>query len=105
MPYHRGALKRILPLLILAAGALIARPQSGNAGTLHGAVTDPSGAVIPGATVHVANAVSQFDRTVTTDATGQFTITNLPFNPYRINGSFSQGLCARRRKPSKCDLR
>jgi hypothetical protein len=87
MQFDRGALKRVLPLLILAVGALAAQAQSGNAGTLHGAVTDPTGAVIPGATVHLSNAVSQFDRTVTTDATGNFTITNVPFNPYRIAAS------------------
>ncbi len=87
MHLPRRAMLRILPLLILAVGALTASAQSGNAGAIHGTVTDPSGAVIPGAAVHVANAVSLFDRTVTTDATGQFTITNVPFNPYKINAS------------------
>jgi hypothetical protein len=43
--------------------------------------------VIPGATVHLVNDVSGFDRTVTADATGQFSFSNVPFNPYRIEVS------------------
>ena len=51
---------------------------------MRGTVTDPSGAVIPGATVHLTNDVSGLDRTATTDATGQFSFSNVPFNRYRI---------------------
>ena len=54
---------------------------------MRGAVTDPSGAVIPSATVHLTNQISGLDRTTTTDATGQFTFSNVPFNPYRIAAS------------------
>ncbi len=82
MPFHRGATLRILPLLALVFAALTLAAQSGNAGAVRGTVTDPSGAVIPNATVHLTNSVSGFDRTTTTDATGQFTFANVPFNPY-----------------------
>ena len=58
--------------------------QGGNAGSVRGTVTDQSGAVIPGATVHLTNAVSGLDRSVTTDATGQFEIDNVPFNNYNV---------------------
>jgi hypothetical protein len=84
MPILRGATLRILPLLALALAALSASAQSGNAGSIRGTVTDPSGAVIPNAAVHLTNGVSGFDRTATADATGQFTFSNVPFNPYRI---------------------
>ncbi len=84
MTLQRGALLRILPLLALALMTVSSRAQSGNAGTVHGTVTDPSGAVIPNASVHLGNEVSQFARTTTTDATGQFSFSNVPFNPYRI---------------------
>ena len=47
----------------------------------------PSGAVIPGATVHLTNEVSGFDQTTSTDAPGQFVFSNVPFNPYRISVS------------------
>jgi hypothetical protein len=65
-----------------------ARTQSaGNAATVTGIVTDASGAVVPNATVTLANAISGFTRTVTTDGAGAYTITNVPFNTYRLTVS------------------
>ena len=49
-----------------------------------GTVKDPSGAVIPDATVTIYNPVTGFDRTAYTDASGSFTFTNIPFNPYHL---------------------
>jgi hypothetical protein len=87
MLFDRAAAPRILFLLALVFAGLTASAQSGNAGALHGTVTDPSGAVIPNAKVHLTNQMSGLDRTATTDATGQFQIANVPFNPYRISVS------------------
>jgi hypothetical protein len=87
MQFKLGAILRILPVLALFLAALGAEAQSGNAGTIRGTVTDPSGAVIPNATVHLTNDMSGFDRTTNTDATGQFTFPNVPFNPYRVDAS------------------
>ncbi len=87
MPLHRGAMLRIFPLLTLIFAALSAPAQSGNAGTIRGTVTDPTGAVIPNATVHLSNERSGLDRTTVTDPTGNFVITNIPFNPYRLDVS------------------
>jgi hypothetical protein len=62
-----------------------ARVQSaGNAGTLTGIVTDPTGAVVANATVTLANAISGFSRTATSDNSGTYTIPNIPFNTYRL---------------------
>ena len=81
---------RILPLTALFIAAIAAyAAQGGNAGSVRGTVTDPSGAVIPGATVHLTNAISRLDRSVTTDATGQFEIDNVPFNNYNLSASAS----------------
>jgi hypothetical protein len=55
-----------------------------NSGLVTGVVTDPSGAVIPGATVSIQNPVSQYSRTATTDKAGHFQFPNLPFNPYHL---------------------
>ncbi len=85
MPFHRGVKLQILFILALVWMTVSASAQSGSAGTVHGTVTDPSGAVIPGATVHLVNDVSGFNRTATSDATGQFSFSNVPFNPYRID--------------------
>jgi hypothetical protein len=85
-----GALLRILPLSVLLLAAVsVHAAQGGNAASVRGTVTDPSGAVIPGATVHVTNAVSGFDRSTTSDATGQFEIDNIPFNNYEVAVSAS----------------
>jgi hypothetical protein len=85
MPFSHGTIYRILTFVTLLTTALAGQAQSGNAGTIRGTVTDPTGAVIPGAAVHLTNAVSGLDRTVTTDATGQFEVSNIPFNPYEID--------------------
>jgi Carboxypeptidase regulatory-like domain/TonB-dependent Receptor Plug Domain len=56
-----------------------------NAGTVTGTVTDPSGAVVPNATVTLSNGVSGFTRTTKSDASGSYSLTNIPFNTYRLN--------------------
>jgi hypothetical protein len=84
MPFTRGAILRILPILVLTFAAFGASAQSGNAGSIHGTVADPTGAVIPNAAVHLTNPESGLDRSTTTDALGQFTFSNIPFNPYQI---------------------
>jgi len=55
-----------------------------NSGTVTGTVTDPSGAVVAGASVSIANPVSEYSRTVTTDKAGHYQFTSLPFNPYHL---------------------
>ena len=86
MLHPRGVHRRILLALafLLPAAASLATAQGGNAGAIHGTVTDPSGAVIPGATVHLANPVSGLNRTATTDGVGKFAFENVPFNPYHV---------------------
>jgi Carboxypeptidase regulatory-like domain/TonB-dependent Receptor Plug Domain len=54
-------------------------------GTLNGTVSDPSGAVIPGATVTITqNGVNGASRTVQTNAQGSYTATNLPAGNYTV---------------------
>jgi hypothetical protein len=84
MPFYRSTIFRILPVLALFLAALAAHAQSGNAGAVRGTVTDPSGAVVPNATVTLENARSGLSRTLQADATGQFLFSNVPFNTYRI---------------------
>jgi hypothetical protein len=85
MPFHRGYIRRLLYFFILICAPLHGFAEGSNSGSVRGTVTDPSGAVIPGATVHLTNEVSGLDRTATTDTTGQFLFSNIPFNPYQIN--------------------
>ena len=85
MALHRRLIIAILPLLTLALVAAPASAQGSGAGKIYGTVTDPTGAVIPNATIHITNGVSGFHQTTTTNSTGQFSFSNVPFNPYQIN--------------------
>jgi hypothetical protein len=58
--------------------------SAGSAGTINGTVTDTTGAIVPGATVTIANPVSGYSRTATADSDGHYQFTNLPFNPYHL---------------------
>jgi predicted thioesterase len=76
-----------LCLWALTLPVVIAGQTLGSAGEIAGTVSDPSGAVIPGATVTIINRVSSFERTASTDSAGRFSITNVPFNPYHLTVS------------------
>jgi len=58
--------------------------QSAGNSTVTGTVLDPTGAVIPNASIEIRNPVSGLQRTATTDNSGRFTFPNLPFNPYHL---------------------
>ena len=49
---------------------------------IHGNITDPSGAVIPSAMVTISNG--SFNRTLSTDATGQYALAGLAAGHYRV---------------------
>jgi hypothetical protein len=72
--------------VFLQAGAFSLFAQT-DSGSISGVVTDPSGALIPRATVTINNPVSQYSRTATTDAGGNFRFANVPFNPYHVTVS------------------
>src|SRR6202453_3524004 len=75
-------------LLVFVFSAMFSAVQAqSNSGSISGAVTDPSGAVVPGATVTVENPVSGYLRTAKTDSTGRFQFSNLPFNPYHLTAA------------------
>jgi hypothetical protein len=69
--------------LAFATGVMIAQ-SSGNSGSVNGNVVDPTGAVVPNATIEIHNPVSGYDRSTTTDNSGKFEFTNIPFNPYHL---------------------
>ena len=75
---------RFFSVFILSFAAQLASAQSGNAGSISGTVTDPSGALLPNASVEITNPVSQYSRTANTDKTGRFNFSNIPFNSYHF---------------------
>jgi hypothetical protein len=80
--FHTG---RFAVLAALWLAVTIAGAQSvSNSGSINGSVVDPTGAVVAKATVEIRNPVSGFDRSITTDDSGKFAFTNIPFNPYHL---------------------
>lgn len=69
----------------------VASPASAQStfGTLTGTVTDPSGAVVPGATVIATGMRTQTSRSTVTDERGDYLITNLDAGLYKVEVSLS----------------
>src|ERR1035437_4688874 len=53
-------------------------------GTILGSVTDPSGAVVAGATVKVRNVATGLERTTVTSADGSYSVPELPIGTYSV---------------------
>src|SRR4029077_15921014 len=83
---YRKSLHAAFILMFYLGLGLDANAQvGGNSTSVTGTVSDPSGAVVPDATVGIHNPVSAFGRSTTTDAAGKFSIPNVPFNPYHMS--------------------
>src|SRR5713101_4636721 len=66
-------------ILSLCFGAIPARAQLGNSGSIEGVVKDETGGVVAGAKVEISNPVTGSD--------GSFRFANVPFNPYHMVAS------------------
>jgi Carboxypeptidase regulatory-like domain len=73
-----------IAIFCLALSTIHARAQTSGSSSVTGVVTDPSGAVVPGATVVITNPVSEYTRTTKTDSQGNFSFPNVPINPYHL---------------------
>src|SRR5690242_17328313 len=72
----RGVARFVALLLTLALSACTAYAQT-ETGQITGTVTDPTGAVIPGATVTVRSVDTGAERNTTTTGEGRYTVPNL----------------------------
>src|SRR5262245_10977035 len=59
------------------------------ASQISGTVRDSSGAVLPGVEVKLTNTDTTATRTVLTNETGSYVVTNLPVGPYRLEAALS----------------
>src|SRR5713226_7172665 len=75
----RGSLSLIV---LCAMSAVIAWGQA--TAQIHGIVQDMTGSGVPGATVKATQTETGVTRTVTSEADGGYTLTNLPIGPYNI---------------------
>ena len=67
-------------LVLLTATAVFAQATA----QLTGTVADPSGGVLPGATVIATQTDTGFKREVVTDADGFFSLPGIPVGPYKL---------------------
>jgi len=77
----------VMPLLLANESRAFAQAQ--NTGSIYGSVTDPSGAVIPGATVTVAESSKGVNRAITSSKSGEFVLPDLPIGTYILTVSAS----------------
>src|SRR5438270_11772655 len=70
----------------IAQASLLIQPLHGQVlyGSVTGTVTDPSGAIVPGAQVTVTNEATGLKRQTTTDAAGNYRVLDLPQGNYTI---------------------
>jgi hypothetical protein len=80
MTVHKWAAMAMV--LALAAGPARAQVSTGS---ILGAVTDASGAAVPGALVTATNIDTQFSRSVATDASGQYALPLMPIGKYKVD--------------------
>src|ERR1044072_3208698 len=53
-------------------------------GSVQGVVKDPTGALVPNASITVTQPVTGYRQTAQTDAQGSFKLVNIPFNTYKV---------------------
>src|SRR6266566_4440820 len=75
---------QICGVVVLVFAAAFGVCGQATSGRISGTVTDSSGAVIPNAAVTVTNNATNLMRTVQTDDSGFYTITNLPVGTYSL---------------------
>jgi len=83
-----NAIRRILPLvLVLAVGALFSSAHAAAQtfrGSINGTITDPSGAVIPGAKVTATDVATSVVRETVSSGAGEFLFSDIPQSTYTI---------------------
>lgn len=77
---------RAFPLLVLLLAIVIVAPSFAQTfrGDINGTITDPSGAVVPGAKVLATEVATSVSEQTVSSGAGEFTFNNLPLGTYTI---------------------
>ncbi|MGH9352115.1 MAG: carboxypeptidase regulatory-like domain-containing protein [Terriglobia bacterium] len=78
---------RVALVLLVAFTPTLVRAQAVASAQIHGVVSDPSGAVIPGAQVRAIETNTEQVRTTVSNGNGAYMFPNLPVGPYRLEVS------------------
>jgi hypothetical protein len=76
-------------VVVLLLASVIVQGQAGSTAQITGTVRDESGGVLPGVDVTVTQTATGITRSAVTDENGNYTLTNLPIGPYRLEASLS----------------
>ncbi len=79
----------ILLILITMALSSAVQAQSNETGTIHGIVSDSSGAIIPGASATLTGANLVVPRTTTSDDRGRYQFEQVPVGTYILKFTIS----------------
>ena len=85
-----NASRTVLLLLLTWLAFVVPAAAQSTYGTITGTITDPSGAVIPGAKIETLNQGTKAVRTLTTDNEGSFRFINLEPGIYTLTVSADQ---------------
>ena len=74
-------------LLLVSLWACVSLPASAQTiqGSMTGVVSDPTGAVVPGAKIILTDTAKGYNYNAVTDSVGRYVITNLPASTYKIS--------------------
>src|SRR5579862_8300292 len=78
---HQGRVLLLVCLISCLSTALLGQM---NTGDITGNITDPSGALIPRATVTALQVATQQTRTTTSNGAGQYLLPQLPLGEYKL---------------------
>jgi outer membrane receptor protein involved in Fe transport len=78
----------VLALVVLAPQTLLAQSNA-STGQIFGTVTDPNGAVMPGATIEAKNAETGFTRRAVSDGSGFYRMDLIPVGNYEIKATLA----------------
>jgi hypothetical protein len=81
---RRCVVGAVLPVLLMIGGVRGSAAQSGSTARLSGVVQDPTGAIVPGATVTATDASKGVVRKAVADAAGNYLLLQLPPGTYSV---------------------
>src|SRR4030095_15265404 len=87
MTLHLKSVALLFLLLVLSISSAV-QGQTDRS-SIRGTITDPNGAVIPGASVRIVNSDTNESRTVLSGESGEFTLTALKAGPYGFEVTYA----------------
>jgi Carboxypeptidase regulatory-like domain/TonB dependent receptor len=82
--YGGGSMRRLFLTVLMILSLGVAANSQTFRGTINGAVTDPSGAAVPNATVKATEIATGIDHTTVTTSDGRFAFQDVPLGFYKV---------------------